>query len=42
MDLTIPYRARSFESLDDEVKVKKEANKWSELGLEELLGKHMK
>jgi hypothetical protein len=42
MDLSLPFRSKNLENFDDEVKSKKEANKWTELGLEELLGKHMK
>ena len=42
MDLTLPFRGKNIYNLDDDLKNKKELNQWNELGLNELLGKHLK
>ena len=42
MDLSLPFRGKNIDNYDDDLKNKKDLNQWNELGLNELLGKHLK
>lgn len=42
MDLSLPFRGKNMNNFDDDIKSKKDINQWNELGLNELLGKHLK